>query len=272
MELPYKQRYYRKKGEDIKDFKLVDVIPLSLGVETARGMMYKVIEKNTPIPCNRTKDLTTLEDYQNAMTIEIFEGERALTKDNNLLGYFNLNGIPPAPRGVVKVDVTFDVNNDGILSVSARDRITGNFESVTINNQVRLNQDEVSKMIAEAEFFEEEDKENKVRLEARNQLETYIFEVKRSVFEDEAKLSDQERMMMLSEIEEALKWIEENTDCLREEYERKLTELMKQWSVTMRKVYGHVHDFTVKRQQSENFRAELSESEAVNIEEIHEDY
>ncbi|KAJ0184241.1 hypothetical protein K1T71_000664 [Dendrolimus kikuchii] len=258
------------RDNKIKGLKLVDVIPLSLGVETARGMMYKIIERNTPIPCQITKDLTTLEDYQNAMTIEIFEGERALTKDNNLLGSFDLKCIPPAPRGVAKIDVTFKVNVDGILSVSARDRSTGNIESVTINNQIRLSQSEVTKMLAEAEFFQEEDKENKLRLQSRNQLESYVFEVKRSIFEDEVKLSDEERVLMVNELEEAMKWIDENTDCLREEYERKLTELMRKWSGFMRKMYSQDYKPTVKRQRSENYQPELSEIETVNIEEIHD--
>lgn len=259
-----------KKDSQLMDLKLVDVIPLSLGVETSRGMMYKVIERNTPIPCQVTKDLTTLEDYQNAMTIEIFEGERALTKDNNLLGYFDLKGIPPAPRGVAKIDVTFNVNIDGILSVTARDRSTGNTESVTINNQTRLSQNEVSKMLEEAEFFQEEDKENKLRLQSRNQLESYVFEVKRSIYEDEVQLSDEECVAMVQELEEALKWIDENTDCLREEYERKLTELMREWSVFLRKVYSQVCRHRVKRQRSENYQPELNAIEAGNIEEIHD--
>ncbi|XP_026325714.1 heat shock protein 68-like [Hyposmocoma kahamanoa] len=212
--------------EKIKDLLLVDVVPLSLGVETARGMMFKVIEKNTAVPCRQTKDITTLEDYQRLMTIEIFEGERTLTKDNNLLGVFELKDIPPAPRGVPKIDVTFDVDANGILSVTAQDRSTGNTEGITITNDYRLNQEEIVKMIADAEAYKEEDKEQKRCLEARNQLETYVYNVKQSVIDSGEDLNDQEKTTMLQDCQDAINWMDSNTDSLREEFETKLTEAL----------------------------------------------
>lgn len=253
--------------EKIKDLLLVDVVPLSLGVETARGMMFKVIEKNTAVPCRQTKDITTLEDNQRVMTIEIFEGERTLTKDNNLLGVFELNNIPPAPRGVPKIDVTFDVDANGILSVTAQDRSTGNSEGITITNEYRLNQQEIVKMIADAEAYKEEDKEHKRCLESRNQLETYVYSVKQSVIDCGEQLNDQEKTTMLQDCQDAIYWMDSNTDCLREEFETKLTELMRKWSKTLAKFYKPCRH-QAKRQRSENYQAELGEHETATIEEV----
>nr|XP_012548156.3 heat shock protein 68 isoform X1 [Bombyx mori] len=238
---------------NIRDLHLVDVVPLSLGVETVRGVMYKVIERNTSIPCRRTKDLTTLDDYQNSMTIEVFEGERTLTKDNSLLGVFDLHGIPPAPRGVAKVDVTFDIDANGILSVTARDRSTGNCKSITIKNENRVSQLQIGKMIADAETYREEDRENQRRLECRNQLETYIYDVKNRA-ENSHELGEEERMQIKKECESPVEWLDDNGDCLREEFERKMTELMRQWSVIMQKLCGGSLRHIAKRQRSESYQ------------------
>ncbi|CAH2065177.1 unnamed protein product, partial [Iphiclides podalirius] len=239
-----------ERHERIQDLLLVDVVPLSLGVETARGVMYKVIERNTPIPCRHTRDLTTLEDYQRSMTIEIFEGERTLTKDNNLLGVFELDKIPPAPRGVATVDVTFDVDANGILSVVAQDRSTGNTNSMVITNEHRLKQHEIGKMIADAEAFREEDSENKRRLEVRNQLESYVYSVKQTVTENIDKLTANEISTLTRECKDAIEWLELNPDCLREEYERKMSELLTHWSCVMRKFCTSLRH-RAKRQRSE---------------------
>lgn len=222
--------------ERIQELLLVDVVPLSLGLETARGLMFKVIERNTPIPCRVVKEITTLEDYQNAMTIEIFEGERTLTKDNHCLGVFEMQNIPPVPRGVAKLDVIFEVDANGILTVSTVDRTTGNSNSITIENISRLRQQEISRMISNANRFKEEDMENKRRLEVRNQLESYIYNVKRSVVENLDSLSGEEFRDMIGECEDALTWLDENEDCLREEYERKMSELLQRWSCDIRKL------------------------------------
>lgn len=255
--------------EKIRDLLLVDVVPLSLGIETARGMMFKVIDRNSPIPCQKTKEITTLNDYQRSMTIEIFEGERSLTQDNNLLGIIELNGIPPAPRGVAKIDVTFDIDANGILSVTARDRSTGNIESITIKNEHRLNQKQIGKMIADATVYRNEDIEGKRRLEARNQLESYVYEIKRTVVEQGEKLAESEKEFMEEECKNALEWLDVNMDCLREEFERQMTEYMRKWSCIMRKIYGQPWRHRAKRQRSENYQ-ELQEYEAAMIEEIQE--
>lgn len=252
--------------EKIKDLLLVDVVPLSLGIETARGMMYKIIERNTPLPCQKTKEITTLDDYQNSMTIEIFEGERSLTKDNNLLGVIELNGIPPAPRGIAKIDVTFSVDVNGILSVIARDRSTGNTESVTITSENRLNQPQIAKMVADASKYCEDDIESRRRLEARNQLESYVYEAKRNVTENADKLTEKEREYMNGEFETAIEWLDANLDCFREEFERQMTELLRRWSGILRKIYGH----QVKRLRSDNYHS-LEEHEPATIEEVQDE-
>ncbi|XP_072946698.1 heat shock protein 68-like isoform X1 [Epargyreus clarus] len=255
---------------NIQDLLLIDVVPLSLGVETARGMMFKVIERNTPIPCRFTKELTTLEDYQNSMTIEVFEGERALTSDNNLLGVFDLSDIPPAPRGVAKIDVTFDVDANGILTVSAQDRSTGNRKGITIANNHRLTQTQISKMIADAQAYREEDTENKLRLEVRNQLETYVYSIKQSVVENKRQISEKEKSAMVRECKKAITWLEENPDCLREEYERKMSELLRRWSRVIRKLNGQNLCHINKRQRNTSeLDSELGDHETT-IEEVEE--
>ncbi|XP_045456228.1 heat shock protein 68-like [Melitaea cinxia] len=223
-------------SERLKKLLLIDVVPLSLGVETGHGLMFTVLRRNTPIPCSHVRQITTLEDYQDAMNIEVYEGERPLTKDNNLLGAFDLHHIPPAPRGVAKIDVTFEVDVNGILTVSTTDRTTGHFKSVTINNANRLTQQEVCKMIADAEKFREEDEENRVRLEVRNQLETYIYNAKRIMDDNSEEITAEEHYNITDECARELAWLEANPDCMREEYERRMSELLKRWALKLRRV------------------------------------
>ncbi|XP_038220416.1 heat shock 70 kDa protein-like [Zerene cesonia] len=256
-----------QRTKKIQDLLLVDVVPLSLGVETARGMMFKVIERNTPIPCHKVREITTLEDYQNAMTIEVFEGERTMTRDNNLLGVFELNNIPPAPRGVPKIDLIFDVDANGILTVSAQDKSTGNCERIVIENTHRFGRNEVHKMIADAERFHEEDIENKRRLEVRNQLETYIYNVKQTVVENLERVSGNDCATMMGECKEAIAWLEDNMDCLREEYERKMSELLRRWSCRISKL-SHCWGHRAKRQRSETERSVEMTGESTTITEV----